>query len=260
MAGECRETVDRLAPYVDNLLPAEERTSVERHLAVCPPCRTAALAEKGARTVLREKSGGLRSEALPPGLRNRCEALAREHSSRAPARRSTFGLVPISVTTILLVVAAGIVLSLATSRSNAVLAAQLTADHAKCFRLFATPASPTPDAQQLEAMLLNRYGWDMHVPPSSAADGVQLIGARRCLYADGRLPHVMYRVNGQDVSLYMLPGVSRSDAEVSSLGHRSRIWSDGAMTYALVSPVAAGELGTAALYLMRESTRPRRER
>lgn len=258
MAGECRETVDRLAPYVDNLLPAEERAAVERHLTVCPPCRLAALAEKGARTVVREKSGALRSEAIPPGLRNRCEALAREHSSRAPARRWAFGLVPASVTTILIFVAAGIVLSLATSRSNAVLAAQLTADHAKCFRLFPTPNSPAPDAQQLETMLLNRYGWDVHVPPSSAADGVQLIGARRCLYAEGLLPHVMYRVNGQDVSLYMLPGVSRNDADVSSLGHRSRIWSDGAMTYALVSPVAAGELGTG--YLMRESTRSRRER
>jgi anti-sigma factor RsiW len=253
MAGECRETVDRLAPYVDNLLPAEERTAVERHLTVCPPCRRAALAEKSARTVLREKSGALRSDAIPAGLRSRCEAVAREHWRRAEPRRWTSGLVPIAVTTILIVVTAGIVLSVATSRSNVVLAAQLTADHAKCFRLFATATAAAPDARQLEVMLLNRYGWDVHVPPSSTADGVQLIGARRCLYADGRLPHVMYRVNGQDVSLYMLPGVSRNDADVSSLGHRSRIWSRGNTTYVLVSSLAGRGLDNAVRYVMREA-------
>jgi anti-sigma factor RsiW len=161
--------------------------------------------------------------------------------------------VPIAVTTILIVVTAGIVLSVATSRSNVVLAAQLTADHAKCFRLFATATAAAPDARQLEVMLLNRYGWDVHVPPSSTADGVQLIGARRCLYADGRLPHVMYRVNGQDVSLYMLPGVSRNDADVSSLGHRSRIWSRGNTTYVLVSSLAGRGLDNAVRYVMREA-------
>jgi anti-sigma factor RsiW len=253
MAAECRETIDRLAAYVDDLLPAAQRTEVERHLAVCLSCRTASLAEKGARTVLREKSSVLRSAPPPPGLRHHCEALAREHSSRAPARPSSFGLVPIWVTTLLIAVAAGIVFSAATSRSNAVLAAQLTADHAKCFRLFATPQAPAQEAQKLEAMLLDRFGWDVHIPPTSAADGVQLIGARRCLYADDRLPHVMYRVNGQDVSLYMLPGVSRTGGDVSSLGHRSRIWSRGGTTYVLVSPVAAAGFDNAFQYVMREA-------
>ena len=36
----------------------------------------------------------------------------------------------------------------------------------------------------------------VHIPPSSTEDGVQLLGARRCLYGDGIVPHVMYRVNG----------------------------------------------------------------
>jgi hypothetical protein len=62
------------------------------------------------------------------------------------------------------------------------------------------------------------------VPPSSAADGIRLIGARRCLYADGSLPHVMYRVGGHDVSLYVLDGVARPAADLVSLGHRSHIW------------------------------------
>lgn len=101
-------------------------------------------------------------------------------------------------------------------------------------------------------MLADRHGWDVHVPPSSAAAGVQLIGARRCLYAGGRIPHVMYRVNGQDVSLYMLDGVTRGDAEVLTLGHRSRIWTSGTRTYVLVYPEDAGDMTAAAQYVMRE--------
>jgi anti-sigma factor RsiW len=102
-------------------------------------------------------------------------------------------------------------------------------------------------------MLLDDYGWDVQVPPSSPADGVQLIGARRCLYADGRIPHVMYRVNGQDMSLFLLNGVSRGDADVTVFGHRSRTWARGGTTYVLVAPAAAGELTEAVRYIMREA-------
>ena len=97
-------------------------------------------------------------------------------------------------------------------------------------------------------MLSDQYGWDVHVPPSSPADGVQLIGARRCLYADGRVPHVLYRVNGQDVSLYMLEGVNRREAELMTLGHRSRIWSRGATTFVLVSSAGGSDMADAKNY------------
>ena len=50
----------------------------QRHLDRCPPCRAAALRERGARRVLREQSRALTDTPLPPGLRTRCEALARQ--------------------------------------------------------------------------------------------------------------------------------------------------------------------------------------
>lgn len=243
---DCRRTAERLASYADDLLTDGDRGDVERHLADCPPCQLAAVHERGARALLREKAGTLRQQALPPGLRSRCEALAREHLAPAPARTWGTRVVPVSLTAILVVFTATAVFSLATQRSNTLLAAQLTADHAKCFRLFAGEGSAgadvRTDAARLEQMLSDRYGWDVHVPPSSPADGLQLVGARRCLYADGRLPHVMYRVNGRDVSLYMLEGVERGDAEVASLGHQSHIWSRGATTYVLVAPADAGDM------------------
>jgi anti-sigma factor RsiW len=251
--NECRRTADRMTPYVDDVLPPAERAEVDRHLDVCRPCGAAAREEQGGRTVLREKAAALRSATLPPGLRTRCEALARAQA--APARLRVWGarLLPVSLSAIIIVFTASAVFSFATHRSDVVLAAQLTADHAKCFKLFAGEGAPDADAIHLEQMLSDRYGWDVHVPPSSAADGVRLVGARRCLYADGRMPHVMYRVNGQDVSLYMLEGVTRAQADVVALGHRARIWSRGATTYVMVSHGDAGEMDAAARYVMQEA-------
>ncbi len=248
---DCRRTIDRLTAYADDALSPAERADVDSHLVSCPPCRTAVRAEEGGRTVLREKAPALRSAPLPPGLRSRCEALAREQMR--PARARTWRLVPVSMTAVLTLFIATVVFSLATQQSDTLLAAQLTADHSKCFGLFAAADSPPADAMRLEKMLLDDYGWTVRVPPSSPQDGVQLIGARRCLYADGRIPHVMYRVNGQDVSLFMLEGVARNDADVTALGHRSRIWSRGGTTYVLVGPETAGELTTAVRYIMREA-------
>lgn len=268
--SDCRRTQERLASYADGLLAAAEREAVERHLSACRSCHTVAAAEEGGRTVLREKAAALRSQPLPPGLRTRCEALVREHlhaesesrtgtspgsldsGGRLPLIRS-WRLFPVSVTAVLTLFIATVVFSLATKQSDTLLAAQLTADHAKCFSLFAEPESAAADPVRLEKMLLDDYGWTVRIPPSSPQDGVQLIGARRCLYADGRIPHVMYRVNGQDVSLFMLDGVARAEADVTSLGHRSRIWSRGGTTYVLVGPAGAGDLSPAVRYIMREA-------
>ena len=249
--SDCRRTTERLASYTDDALPPVERADVERHLDKCPPCRTAAAHEQGGRTLLRERAGQLKAEPLPPGLRTRCEAIAREHGGRARSWRT--GFVPGLVTALLILLGGVAGLSIATHRSDTVLAAQLTADHMKCFRVFARPDSPSVDARDVEERLENQYGWDVHVPPSSPADGVELIGAPRCLYADGAIPHVMYRVHGQDVSLYMLEGVQRPPAEVMALGHHSRIWTRGATTYVMISSAPPQDFARAARYVMKEA-------
>ena len=88
---------------------------------------------------------------------------------------------------------------------------------------------------------------------SSAADGIRLIGARRCLYADGWVPHVMYRVGSRNVSLYRLDGVSRASANVIAFGHRSHIWTRGRATYALVWPEEAGDMRDTVRYVVAEA-------
>ena len=254
---DCKRTADRLTSYVDNALPARERADVERHLGACPPCRAAAQHEQNARTVLREQAGGLTGIPLPPGLRARCEALAREHAAARTQSASRPGFVVrrfAPLTAVMAIVIGIFLFSLATHRSDTVLAAQLTADHAKCFRFFAKNDSPDIDARFVEQMLDDKYGWDVHVPPSSSANGVRLRGARRCLYADGSVPHVMYSVDGHDVSLFVLDGISRSSAaDLVAFGHRSRMWFAGRRTYVLVWPIAAGDMTVAARYVMEEA-------
>jgi hypothetical protein len=141
------------------------------------------------------------------------------------------------------------IVALATTRSNTLLAAQLTADHEICFRRLPGQAAPGLDAVSEQERLADTYGWDLHIPPSSAANGVTLVGARRCLYAHGSVPHVLYDAGGQQVSLYVLEGVARPDGDVTTFGRRSRIWTQGTKTFVLVSDAAAGELTRAVAYV-----------
>jgi anti-sigma factor RsiW len=249
--NECRRIQDGLAALSDNELDTSTRVELERHLAQCAPCRRAAADESGGRAVLRASAPRLKDVTLPPGLRSRCERIAR--SAAAPAESPWLRLVPASLTGVLMLFTTVALFALATHRSNTLLAAQLTADHSKCFAMFAPAGGASADARGVEQMLADRHGWNVRVPPSSDEADVRLIGARRCLYADGRVPHVMYRVRGQDVSLYMLPGVTREPAEVATFGHRSRIWTGDGTTYVLVWPETAGDMSQAARYVMQEA-------
>jgi anti-sigma factor RsiW len=247
----CRRTTDRLTPYVDEALPPAERADVEQHLNACPPCRVSAKQEQGGRTVLRERADKLRSEPLPPGLRTRCAAIAHEHARAASGSWRT-RLIPASLVVALVLLTAFAILPLATARSNTLLAAQLTADHAKCFRVFPPPGGDL-DARAAEERLASLYGWDIHVPPSSPRDGVRLLGVRRCLYGDGRVPHLLYDADGHPLSLFVIEGIARPGADVTAFGHRSRIWSRGSTTFVLVSPASAGDLTRAVSYVRQEA-------
>jgi anti-sigma factor RsiW len=246
----CRRICDLLAQYADGTLPEAGRVEVERHLDACPPCRTIAGQECGARQLLRACADRLRAEPLPPGLKSRCEAL----SCASLRSRATWlhRLVPVAIAAMLLIFT-GMLLSVATRHSNTLLAAQLTADHVKCFGLSRPAEGQEMDAAQAQQMLAARFGLDVHVPPSSDKDAVQLVNARRCLYADGRIPHLMYESNGQDVSLFILEGEMRQPAELDALGHHTRIWSRGGNTFVLVSPAAEEQVASAVNYVRQEA-------
>lgn len=249
MKPNCRRICDLLTQYADGSLSEAQRGEVQRHLDACPPCRVIAGKECGARQVLRACAERLRGEPLPPGLRTRCQALSSgprtTHRWLRPSIRFAIAA--------LLIVLVGALLSIVTRQSDALLAAQLTADHVKCFGLFRPGEGTTMDAAQAQQMLAERFGLTVHVPPSSSEGAVDLLNARRCLYADGRIPHLMYEANGQDISLFVLEGESRAPAELTAFGHHTRIWSRGGNTFVLITPADGESVADAARYVAAEA-------
>ena len=249
MKPNCRRICDLLTQYADGTLPEAQHGEVQRHLDACPPCRVIAGKESGARQLLRACAGRLRTEPLPPGLRTRCQALSAGRGTGPAWLRPSIRFAIAA----LLIVFLGALLSIVTRQSDALLAAQLTADHVKCFGLFRPSEGTTMGAAQAQRMLAERFGLDVRVPPSSPEGAVELVNARRCLYADGRIPHLMYEANGKDMSLFVLEGEQRAPAEFTAFGHHTRIWSRGGNTFVLITPAADESVAAAARYVAAEA-------
>jgi anti-sigma factor RsiW len=133
-----------------------------------------------------------------------------------------------------MLVVGGAFLYQATNRSASVLAAQLTADHVKCFAInnaFRTNQLPAA----VESSMAAGFNWSMHLPENPARAGLELVGSRPCLYGEGKVAHIMYRHAGHPVSLFMLPKTSRATELVRVLGHEAAIWCVGNRTFVLVA-------------------------
>jgi anti-sigma factor RsiW len=121
-----------------------------------------------------------------------------------------------------------------TTSSTRVMAAELAADHVKCFALNGMlPAYE--GASAVESSMLSGFGWSMHVPQDASSAGLELVGSRPCLYGVGKVAHIMYRHHGEPVSLFMLPKTDRGDAIVQVLGHEAAIWCANNRTFVLVA-------------------------
>lgn len=250
---ECSHIDALVTPFVDDALPEGERQTVTRHITACPACRAKVAVERSIRALMQARRPDLTPPA-PAELKSRCAALrARQAapvvdfaSSRTASRVAVLSawrtrLAPYALAASLLLAVTGAFIYQATRSSSRVLAAELALDHEKCFRLNAllgTQHSP----ESVEAAMADGFDWHMRLPDISEHDDVNLIGSRPCLYGEGKTAHIMYRHNGQPVSLFMLPRESRADQLVTVLGHRARIWSAGDRTFVLVSNESAPEM------------------
>jgi hypothetical protein len=87
----------------------------------------------------------------------------------------------------------------------------------------------------VESSMISGFGWKAHLPDEPSRVGLELVGARPCLYGEGKIAHIMYRHDGRPVSLFMLPNSSRSHDVVEVLGHQAAIWCVGNRTFVLIS-------------------------
>ncbi len=258
------ESIDPLVtPYIDRELPDVDRQAVDQHLRACPPCHSRVVAEQAVRDLVHARQPELNKKEAPPSLHARCAALtagltaprdvvkpavigqgvplplpatAGQRSGVPLSGRPTWTtrLAPFALAASLVTVVGGAFLYQATKRSTRVMAAELAADHVKCFAMNAALGTrQAPSA--VESTMLSSFDWRMHLPADPSRAGLELIGARPCLYGEGKIAHIMYRHQGRPVSLFMLPDTARAQGLVEVLGHEAAIWCVNDRTFVLVS-------------------------
>lgn len=253
---DCEEISVGLTAVVDGGATAEQAALVNRHLESCAACRQSMQAQTTARTVLRARAAQL-SVTAPPGLRTRIAATARAQRPEAAGVLSWRGrLSAFSAAAVVVLVLGAVLVPVVTGRSTVVLAAQMALDHLKCFVIDGDGDGDgaTISKADAEALLKREYGWTMTIPASNEAVDLELLAVRHCLYGDGLAAHLLYRANGQPVSLFIMPDLVRPAAQLQVLGHDQVVWTAGDRTYMLVS--AAGTtagLARVASYLQNEA-------
>ena len=248
---QCREVEEKLASYVDGAANGNA-AAIAAHLATCDACRQLAHAQSVARTVLKARAAQL-SPIAPPGLRTRIIANT-ANQPQEPILAWTGRLTAFAAAAMFVLTLGAVLLPVATIRSTTLLAAQLALDHLKCFTIEGDADGAPIAKQQAEATLKQDFDLIVKVPASLAAEKLELMAVRRCLYGDGRAAHLMYRLDGEPVSLFIVPGVSRPAAELSLFGHEQVVWTQGDRTYMLVARGGAGDgLARVASYLRNEA-------
>jgi anti-sigma factor RsiW len=247
---DCTSIDPLVTPYIDGELAASEREIVQQHLHACPPCLARVRAEEAVQRLLVERKTALHSEQASPQLRRKCGALAQMPTGAgrsvrmvAGARRWRDRLVPLALAATLVLIVGGAFVYQITARSPRVMAAELTADHLKCFavnRLLGTHQTP----EIVESALASGFGWQTSLPARPEQEGLALVGSRPCLYGEGRVAHIMYRHNGRPVSLFMLPRKQRAEVDetIRVLGHEAAIWSVGDRTFVLIAQEAQADV------------------
>src|SRR5215471_627484 len=236
--SDCTSIDPLITPYVDEDIDSAGRRRVDDHVRRCPPCHSRVAAEKAVRDLMRERRLQISRDAAPENLRERCLALrAARGSSAAPTWRVR--MKPFAIAAGLVLVVGGAFVYEATEHSMRLLTAELTADHVKCFGLNAVIGA-NADTAAIESSMSSIFGWNMHVPQSQDA-GLELVGARPCLYAKGRAAHFMYRYHGKPLSVFMLPQFARPDHPESApemvdvLGHEAAVWSVAGRTFVMIA-------------------------
>jgi anti-sigma factor RsiW len=250
-----------VTPYIDGELGSADRQLVDQHLIRCAPCRLRVAAEQSVRDLMHERKPALCHSHAPAILRSHCAAAARFNTAATKSRGADAGhtnrfaiggwtawLAPLGAAASLVVIVGGAFLYQATAQSSHVLAAELAADHMKCFAMNTVLGTrQSPDTVQ--SSMASGFGWNMRLPLGAEREGLELVGSRPCLYGEGKIAHIMYRHNGQPLSLFMLPRTERPEQLVETLGHECAIWSSQDRTFVLVSRESRADVQRLAEYV-----------
>ena len=248
---KCRDLDPFFASYVDGEVAPADRASVEAHLSKCPPCRVRVAEQRTVRSVLAARRPALRTCASDD-LHARCAAHAAGSRLRRFVGSRTFVTrwAPLSVAATIVLAVAGVFLFSPNDRVEA-LATQLTLDHMTCFQ-FAPERLQHSDTLTAEHQWLAKQRWGIHVPASSPANELELLGVRRCGVGKGGVAHILYKWHGQPLSVFVVPRTLRGalpDEPVDTLGHEAIMWSDHDRTYVMLARGRPSELAPVVSYV-----------
>ena len=261
----CQTFDPLITPYIDGEIGDADRRAVDQHLRSCQSCYSRVAAERAVHDLVRARSGTLASARAPESLRKACSAIVTNYESPADrhqtpgTRRPVFGtarwrpatvshLAPYALAASLVLFVGGAFVYQATGRSDRVMAAELAADHVRCFAMNAVLGTHH-GAAAVESSIADSFGWRIHFPEDRAVEQLEVVDGRPCLYAKGKIAHIMYRHQGRPVSLFMLPDTARARDLVEVLGHEAAIWCDGNRTFVLVARESKPEVQRLAAFV-----------
>ena len=185
--------------------------------------------------------GGRRSPERRAARRCARAVRALGRSRRAPAAgcgrdRGGRALVPLALAASLVLVVGGAFLYELTARSTRVHGRRAHRRSREVLSRHQQRARHAPRAAAVESSMASRFAWQMRLPEHPEQAGLELVGARPCLYGEGLVAHIMYRHNGHPVSVFMLPqkraqrGADRGDGPPGGdlVGRRSHVRADRA--------------------------------
>jgi mycothiol system anti-sigma-R factor len=241
----CRQWCTRVAAYVDGELGVGRTLAVQAHLDRCPECRRTAVRERRFRVLLRRQP----CDATPAELRGRILADVQHRSKQRavwPWRAVAAGL-----GAALLAVAAVAAWEL---RADPV-TAELVAAHIAYGQLDGPAEFPSVDGPQVEAWFRQRAHLRVVVPDNSPA-GIHLIGGRIAEARAHRIAHLVYEKGHTLLSVFVAPGTESGAAPRGARmlfrgreyvteqrrGHRTVSWTEGTVTFVLVSLLGYDDL------------------
>ncbi len=236
---DCHRIDTLVTPYVDGDVTAADRDMVDAHLRVCRLCQGRVRTEQAVRELMRARRAALEQGSAPRSLRANCAALGPQ-STTSPAPGWRARLAPLALAASLVLVVGGAFLYVLTEQSTTIMAAELTANHLKCFRLTASDARREPSV--VESSMASSFGWELRLPQHPEQMGLELVDARPCIYGEGRAAHLMFRHHGAPMSIFMLPRSVRSEDRLQVLGHQASVWSVGNRTFVLITQEPADEV------------------
>ncbi len=240
---DCRQIEAILPPFVDGEADAGDAAVIHAHLARCAACRQVVEEQRDVRALLSSRRASLR-EAAPAGLESAVRQLAAAAPPVLRAGAWSRRLSPLAAAAaVVLAVLGG--LYWGTGQSSVLLAAQLTLDHIKCFMIDGDAHAHAMTSDIAQVRLHESHGMDVKLPTPPATDAASLVGVRSCLYGEGWVAHVLYRVDGQPVLMFVMPGQQSAPADVSAFGRHTQVLTRRGVTYVLVAPAQLTDVAAA---------------